>query len=408
MKRKIVKMMKKRVLIASYNMIIGGSTTALIGLLNSINYEKYEVDLVLYKNEGDLFNFIPKHINVLPQAFLCEGKFGKIKKYILGLTSGYLLKGTIENFKIHKFGVSQQVLYEFQVQKLSRKINKKYDVAIGFLEGWADRFIITNVNANIKIGWLHSTFSKIGIIPKLEFSWLNDVDKIVFVAESCKIDFLKKYPLYKNKTYFIPNIIDANYIKKCAKKLDLDDVSFNRFFESSALKIITVCRLSIETKGLDRIVLAAEKLKKKGYSFLWIIVGDGDDRTELQKMIEAHSLTDVIFLAGARMNPYPFLAIADLMCMPSRWEGMPSAVTEAKILGTPSLVTEYLSAHEQILNGIEGIIVKNQNDSIFEKLEWCINNKEKLKEMRKYLLEHHYGTENIFTFIEKNLFGKNF
>ena len=44
-------MMKKRVLIASYNMIVGGSTTALIGLLNAFDTTIYDVDLILKQDK---------------------------------------------------------------------------------------------------------------------------------------------------------------------------------------------------------------------------------------------------------------------------------------------------------------------------------------------------------------------
>lgn len=398
--------MKKRVLIASYNMIVGGSTTALIGLLNAFDTTTYDVDLILYKNEGRLFDFIPSNIHILPEAFDCSGKLGKFRKWVRGILSGYLLKAKIENMKIRKDGMSQQILYDFQVNQLSRKIEGHYDIAIGFLEGWADRYIASKVDADIKVGWLHSTFSKIGIIPKLEIAWMDKVDKIAVVAQSCAEDFVKTLPQYRNKTYYIPNIIDENYIRTRASEIDDEDIEYKQFAASKKFKIISVCRLSIETKGLDRMINAAEKLMKDGYSFVWYVVGEGIDRNTIEKMILQRNLQEYFILAGVRTNPYPFLKAADIMCMASRWEGMPSTVTEAKILGVPSVVTEYLSAREQIEQKIEGIIVDNNDDSIEDGLRWCLDNKSELNRMREYLSSKNYGNDKTFHQIENILFER--
>lgn len=396
--------MKKRILIASYNMIVGGSTTALIGLLNAIDKTRYDVDLILYKKEGKLLRFIPPNVHILPEAFTCNGKQGTIKKWMKGVTSGYLVKARMANIRIKEKGMSQQILYDFQVSYLSRAVSGHYDIAIGFLEGWSDRYITSKVSADIRIGWLHSTFGKIGVIPKLEESWMEKVDKIACVAQSCVDDFIDAMPKYKDKTFYIPNIIDAGYIRERATELDSTDYLYEDFLKSDCFKIISVCRLSIETKGIDRMIIAADKLVCDGYKFVWYVVGEGNDRAILEKMIQEKGLQRNFVLTGVRINPYPFLKAADIMCMASRWEGMPSSVTEAKILGVPSVVTEYLSAHEQIKHGVEGIVVKNEDGAIEQGLKWCLDNKDRLSKMHDYLSAEYYGNEKDFQLIENVLF----
>ena len=51
--------MKKKILVASFDLAIGGVERSLIGLLNQMDYEKYEVDLMLFKHEGEFLPFIP-------------------------------------------------------------------------------------------------------------------------------------------------------------------------------------------------------------------------------------------------------------------------------------------------------------------------------------------------------------
>ena len=153
-------------------------------------------------------------------------------------------------------------------------------------------------------------------------------------------------------------------------------------------------------------IVAAEKLMQDGYSFVWYIIGEGPDRAAIEKMIIQRNLQEHFILAGVRTNPYPFLKAANVMCMASRWEGMPSTVTEAKILGVPSVGTEYLSAREQIEQHVEGIIVDNNDDSIGDGVRWCLDNKNELNRMHEYLLSQTYGNDSTFHQIENILFER--
>ena len=142
----------------------------------------------------------------------------------------------------------------------------------------------------------------------------------------------KRVAAYGNKAITIENLFDSSIIRRRAQQEDMSDESYVRFCQDKRFKIVTVCRLHIETKGLDRIVNYAKNLRDDGYSFAWYIIGDGENKEELIEMIEAENLQDTVILLGMKTNPYVFVAKCQIMCMPSRWEGKPMTVTEAKIL----------------------------------------------------------------------------
>ena len=54
--------MKKRLIFFSYSLCIGGIETALVNLLNKINYDKYDVTLILIKKEGELLSSYHYHL----------------------------------------------------------------------------------------------------------------------------------------------------------------------------------------------------------------------------------------------------------------------------------------------------------------------------------------------------------
>ena len=47
-------------------MELGGAERSLLGILNVLDYHKYEVDLFLYRHTGELLKYIPKEVNLLP------------------------------------------------------------------------------------------------------------------------------------------------------------------------------------------------------------------------------------------------------------------------------------------------------------------------------------------------------
>lgn len=397
--------MKKSILVVYYSMLIGGSTTSLLSFLKALDKEKYDVDLLLYKNEGAFLKMIPDGISVLPEAFCYNSSVGKVIKLIKGIFGGYMFRAWKYNRKRGAKGFSEQIMADFQALGLSRKISTRYDYAVGYMEGWPDRYVAYCVKADKKYCWLHSTFRNIAPVPELEKKWMKDTDRIVCVADSCRTDFCEAMPEFSSKCITIENLFDSDFIRKQGSIIYAEDVALKEFMSKKVFRIVSVCRLAIETKGLDRIVACAKKLKELGKNFVWYIVGDGDEREKLEEMVCGADLKDKIILTGKRNNPYPFLANADIMCMPSRWEGKPMAVAESMILGTPCVVTEYLSAREQIRDGIDGIIVENNDISIQDAVLKCIENESLLRSLKNNLKKRKYGNEEYIKYIENILFS---
>ena len=393
--------MKKKVLISYPEMMVGGSTTALLAFLNCIDKEKYEIDLQLYKNRGELLPDVPEGINLLPEAFMYDGKIGTIAKFLKIILTGTVFRAYIENKKNGEKGLSKQMLSDFQALHLSRKAKDKYDVAIGFLEGWSDRYIAYRVDADKKIAWLHSTFENITKTPEPEKRWMEKVDNLVFVADNCTEDFKKIMPEMADKARTIYNITDSSLIRKRAEKVPTDDPEYVKLRDTQVFKIITVCRVTMSVKGLDRAVSCAKKLKQNGKKFCWTIIGDGPDFEKVKALIEQNGLHEEMRMIGTRLNPLPFVKQADLFCMPSRYEGKPMVITESMILGTPPFVTRYLSANEQIENGVDGVVVDNADDTIYDALERYIDDTTELQKLKENLISREYGNPEYMREIEK-------
>lgn len=398
---------KKNLLFIYPAMMIGGSTTALLSLLNKLDPQKYNIDLQLFRNQGPLIDMIPTHVTLLPPAEMHTGRKGKIIKIVKLFFSGSLFKAFFAGLTSKKKSIlSRSVLTSFQAKRLSRKNSKHYDCAIGYLEGWSNRYLAFCTHADKKFAWLHSTFRNITTEPKQELPWMKKVDRIVFVTDACTQDFQKSMPSMAAKAITIENITDCDIVRQRSRIIDAEDNEFKVFSTYQGLRIITVCRLTLNVKGLDRIVNCAKKMKEANKPFLWYIIGDGDDKQTISELIHQHEIENCLILIGKRLNPYPFIVAADIMCMPSRYEGKPVTVTESMILGTPPIVTKYLSANEQIQNGVNGIVVENTDQAIFAPMLNILQNPSSIKKFCENLEKMEYENTEIIQATETALFGE--
>lgn len=374
----------KKILIAYDTMMTGGTTTALLSLLNELDFSKVSVDMVLFKNEGPFLNDIPHQVKLLDQAHNVNGRHLSISKEKIIRTvlngnvfrafSSYLKykntpKGNLRNILMH-YGIQAQV-------DMSRKIDEEYDAAIGFIEGWADQYVLSDkIKAKSKIVWIHPDYKASYLVPEIDRKLFKRATDIVVVAKSCEANICKIFPEYADKVRTIENINSVAFIKKRAAE-DTPPI------KKAVVNFCTVARCDMDVKGLDRILVALQRLSESGYSdFLWHYIGDGRDYQQLQAKIEEFGLQEKVVCYGQMNNPLVILKQMDCFVLASRYEGKPVSVTEAMALGIPCIVTEYASAREQIADGEEGIVTENSEDGVCKAFKAVMENPSKLDTYR--------------------------
>jgi glycosyltransferase involved in cell wall biosynthesis len=169
-------------------------------------------------------------------------------------------------------------------------------------------------------------------------------------------------PEYKLKSVVVNNIIDE-------KKLLYLSKEFNPFSEDNMVKIVTVARIDNNQKRIDRIIECCSRLKsEKIVNFSWTIIGDGPDLNNLKKEAESKKVDLLITFLGRKSNPYPYIKNADLLVMSSSYEAYSMVLLESVSLETPILCTNYASAHEIVNDGVNGILVENSTNGLYEGL----------------------------------------
>ncbi|RKQ33494.1 glycosyltransferase [Oceanobacillus halophilus] len=361
----------ENMLIASFDMEVGGVERSLISMLNNFDYTKYNVDLMLYSHTGDFMDQLPTQPQLLKESLRYKTFRMSIKDI---LKSGHIPIGMArllakyranQNPTLENGYKQMQYMWKYALPFLPRH-NKKYDVAISYL--WPHYFVAEKVDANVKIAWIHTDFSTVDTDESMDIKIWMKFDYIVAVSDECKVAFIRKYPILKKKVIVIENITSPELIRRLAKE-PVD----NPMIVDSRFKLITVARLS-HAKGIDNAVRVFKLLKERGYDDIsWYVVGYGGDESMIKQLISEYNLQDNFHLLGKKINPYPFMKEADLYVQPSRYEGKAVTVGEAQILAKPVLITNYPTARGQVQDGYNGVICDLSVEGIADGVEKLYN-----------------------------------
>lgn len=388
--------MKKKVLIVSFDLAIGGVERSLIGLLNSIDYQKYDVDLMLFKHEGEFFPLLPIGPNLLPE----DSAYSTFRKSIsqtvhdghYTIAISRIIAKYLSTIKGKMKQVDEPGYLTIQYGwELSRpflpKLQKEYDVAIGFL--WPHHFIGEKVKAKKKVGWIHTDYSNIYVDKKAESKMWGNLDQIVAVSEDCSKTFLKIFPDFKAKTMVIENILSPEFVKQQAEAQIADEIDRT----NGKTIIVSVGRLS-HAKGFDNALRACKQIVDRGFDIAWYVVGYGPLEIELLQLIDELNLRDHFFLLGKKTNPYPYIKACDIYVQPSRYEGKAVTIREAQILGKPVVITNFPTARSQAKDGFDALITPLGVQGIVEGIQRLIENPGLKEKLSKNVQSIDYGNED--------------
>lgn len=350
--------MKKKLIFFSYNLGIGGIETALLNLLNRLDLEKYDVTLVLEKKEGELLEKVNPNI-CIKEFKVSESKIVPFRK-IYNFTKRFLWKHKNKN----KYDFSCcYATYSMMGNKLSKAASK-------------------NSTIYIHNNYLHLYNNDIDKVKQFfDIRKLDEFRKIIFVSNESMNDLLDIYPEFKDKSLVINNFVDHALIEKNALEKVEEKKSNKKLF-------VSVGRLEEHQKKVSRLIKLFKALENENVE-LWII-GDGPDRRSYETYIKN---SKNIKLLGKKVNPYPYINMADYVILTSDYEGFPVVYMEAITLNKPIITTINVSDDFIDIKDNYGVIISKDEKMIDEvkeilskgfvpkKLDYTKMNKEKMKKL---------------------------
>ena len=232
-------------------------------------------------------------------------------------------------------------------------------------------------------------------------SWITSIlsHKVIVIATREQTQALSMPFNSRKKIKLIRNGIQKiDFIEKdISRNLLLPELSHN--LESDVTWIGTLSELT-KNKGLGHIINALSKIDKP---FVFIVIGEGEERENLENLIQEHRLEEKVFLIGFLDDASKYLKAFDIFTLTSVKEGLPYCLLEAGLASLP-VVTVKVGGIPDIVDNNTGILVNKADvEQIKEGIEKLMINREKRVELGSKLEEKVNEDFSIEQMLEKTL-----
>lgn len=395
--------MKKRILFVIDSLICAGAEKSLITLLSLIDYSRYDVDLQLFKYGGEFEKYLNKNVNLLPpfqyttfiEKSLSKQLFSlihikNIKMFLMRILYFTLLR---VNHQLNNAMIAR--IYWQTIGNCIEKSPISYDYAIAYAQGVPTFYVIDKVHAKKKLGWVNAIYKLNGKEKEFQLNYYCKLYKIITVSDSVLNVFSEVFPTLKKNMTTIWDITDYNFILYMSQ----EGISYTDNYIGK--RILTVGRLNKYHKGYDIALKVCKILKEKGLDFRWYAIGKGPYREEMERYIKENGLEKHFILLGTTPNPYPFFKDAYLYVQTSRHEGFGLTIAEARLLNIPVVTTEFDAVYNQMIQGKNGIVTKQDPQMVAEAIEKLLNDSNLYQSIKKFLEKEKKGnTEEINKFYD--------
>ena len=372
---------KIKLLFRHRSMEMGGVEKVMLSIVNNLNPEKFEITVCLNLNQGELRNEFPPHIRKL---YLAEGKEDFSKNIILQKIQLYQRKKKLEKLRKNPGIIDKQHLKEY------------FDIEIGMTYNDFESVLNSSNKNSKKIGWFHSEINVPGLKPLLPeiLKQFPQFDVMVYCSQKIKDLMHIHHPdLHFPREKVIINAISIEEIKvKAAEKIE-------PFSEKPSF--VSVGRLHYR-KGYHKLIEAHTKLIREGHDHQILIVGEGEHRQNLEKLIKENKVERTFILLGNKMNPYPYIKNADFFILPSESEAWPLVIAEALILQKPIIATDTGDVSMMIAPEKTGILIPYKVEEMYYSMKRFLTDKPLISDLKSNLqnIEDQFDNNKIFESIE--------
>jgi glycosyltransferase involved in cell wall biosynthesis len=314
---------KKRLALFLPGLYGGGAERIVLNLAAGLGEQGYAVDLILAQAEGPYLDQVPGSVRLVGlntrrrRVLRTLGCLPALVRYLRQDRPDALLSGLHANI----------------VALWARR-----------LAGLPKRVVITEHNTfsfqNQQLpGWYSELMFR---LVRLFYTW---ADGIVAVSEGVADDLAQVTGIPRGRIQVIYNPIVTPELEVKTK-----EALKHLWFEPGEPPVVLAVGRLTEQKDFGTLIQAFARVRRVRAARL-LILGEGEDRTELEALVRRLDLEEDVKLLGFVPNPYPYMAKASLFVLSSRWEGLPTVLVEALYCGAHIVATECPSGPREILRG---------------------------------------------------------
>lgn len=380
--------MKKKLIFITEALWIGGIETALVNLLNRLDYNRFDVTCLVLRDSLDVADRITpqcrlivsdrQHKVTFPKGYGCKRLYNimeepqnaaKFRRFIW-----FALRVV--------FRAAEARCYASYVKKQLKGVH--FDTAVIYSDRAAET-AVRAVSADRFLMFYHHGAMRREYHDAYGY---RKADKVIAVSPALAEKLRAYRSKYADKIISVNNIIDIDGVRE--KGLDIPTVKFS----ADCFNIVSCGRLS-HAKGMDIAVDACAKLVADGFTgFHWYIVGGGPEESALREQIMRLGLEDCVSLLGMQSNPYSYIRCADLYVQPSRFEAFGLTIREAQVLAVPVLSTRTDGSAELISDGETGLLCESDADSIAAAIIRLYNSPKLRESIHAELQSHDFERDN--------------
>lgn len=404
--------MKQSIFIFSQCMELGGVERSLLGLLDSVDYDRFDVDLFLMRHDGELMPYLNPKANLLPEipqyASLAVPMASLVKNRRFDVLFGRL-RGKIAAKCFDKRHPSEHsslaaltYSHKYTLNAMPPISDKTYDLAISFLT--PHYFARERVKAKKYAAWIHTDYTALSMDRAEELAMWQGYDAICGVSESVCTGFQTVFPELSDKVRTIENSLPGVLMRKQAKEPQTE------ISQGDTLSLLSVGRFC-EAKNFDSVPDICRRLAADGLDVKWYLIGYGGDEPLIRQRIAEAGMQNRVIILGKKDNPYPYMRACDLYVQPSRYEGKAVTVREAQLLGKPVVITAYATSADQLEDGVDGVIVPMDNAGCAAGIAALLRDPVRMRQLSENCAKRDYTNsaeiKKIYTILEEQTYGNH-
>jgi len=294
-------------------------------LLKYLNREIFELSLVLLNKEGVYLNEVPGDVTIVDLS-----KRGRMDFFRLAIRLANLIA------KERPSLIVSFLTYTNYLTVLARFLSRK------------NIPVVLSERSILSIALRHGKFYLLK--RNLMYLLYPHVARIIAISKGVKKDLLNFFSLNSEKVSVIYNAIDTAVIERL-KREEVDHLWFQK-----NIPVLVACGRLIHHK--NHAILIKSFAKLHGIDARLIILGEGEERNSLVKLIYKLGVQHKVVLFGFQKNPFKFIARSTVFIHPSDWEGFGNVIIEAMACGVPVISTRCPSGPNEIItNEVNGLLI---------------------------------------------------
>jgi glycosyltransferase involved in cell wall biosynthesis len=204
------------------------------------------------------------------------------------------------------------------------------------------------------VATIHNNVSPLGrgnrsLHQRLVIRWMLKVlplaQEIVAVSSGLADDLARLAKIPRSRVRVIYNPIISPSLYRAA-----EEPTSHPWFRGGQLPVVLGAGRLTADKDFPNLIRAFATARKECQARL-VILGEGEERPALQRLVRSLGLADDVALPGVVTNPFAYMRRSALFVLSSAWEGFGNVLVEALACGCPVVSTDCPSGPREILQG---------------------------------------------------------